>query len=93
MARASRSAASTTEKLPLGAGGETAPASAHSPPLASGETDLLRSVVHGLTNAEIATEMGVAEDVIARRLAELSVKIGASTRADATSMAIMGRLV
>ena len=57
-----------------------------------GETDdadhaLLRSLVQGLTNGEIAADLGIGEDDVVRRLGELFAKIGASSRAQATAFA------
>lgn len=61
--------------------------------LASAETALLRLLTEGRTNSEIAAELGTTEEVVARQLAELFVKIGASSRADATAVAMTGGLV
>jgi DNA-binding NarL/FixJ family response regulator len=60
-----------------------------------GESDsrLLTLVTEGLDNSEIAARSGTTEDEVARQLGELYVKLGASSRADATAMAIMGKLV
>ncbi len=62
-------------------------------PLGEAEIRLLRLLSEGRTNAEIATELGSTEELVSRRLAELFVKIGASSRADATVAALMGKLV
>jgi DNA-binding CsgD family transcriptional regulator len=51
------------------------------------EDDLLQRLIRGKTNREIAEELGVDEDVVARRLAELFARIGASSRAEATAFA------
>ena len=62
-------------------------------PLAEGETMLLRLLTQGRTNSEIATDLGTTEQSVVRQLAELFAKIGASSRADATALALMGKLV
>ena len=61
--------------------------------LADEETVLLRLLTQGRTNREIAEELRSTEESVVRRLAELFTKIGASSRADATAVALMGRLV
>ena len=57
------------------------------------DTALLRLLVDGSTNAEIAHELGLTEDAVVRQLFELYAKIGAASRGDATSIALMGKLV
>ena len=56
------------------------------------ETDrqLLRLLTEGRTNAEIATELQLAEDDVGRRLGRLQAELGASSRAEATSLAFRG---
>jgi DNA-binding NarL/FixJ family response regulator len=61
--------------------------------LDEGDSRLLGLLVQGNTNREIADELGVTEQAVTIRLAELFVKIGASSRADATVAALMGGLV
>ena len=51
---------------------------------------LLQLLTQGRTNGEIAVELAVAEDDVARRLARLQAKLGASSRAEATSLAFRG---
>jgi DNA-binding CsgD family transcriptional regulator len=58
-----------------------------------GDTRLLQSIVQGKTNAEIAGELGIDEAAVARRLGELYVTIGASSRADATAFAFRERVL
>jgi DNA-binding NarL/FixJ family response regulator len=48
---------------------------------------LLEALVGGRTDREIAEELGVPEAEVARRLAELSARIGMSSRAEATAFA------
>jgi DNA-binding CsgD family transcriptional regulator len=54
---------------------------------------LLRSLVQGRTNAEIARDLGVDEDAVVRRLTEVFAKIGASSRAEATAFAFRERVL
>jgi DNA-binding NarL/FixJ family response regulator len=53
----------------------------------------LRLLTEGSTNREIASELGVPEDGVNRRLVDLYARIGVASRADATSAALLGRLV
>jgi DNA-binding CsgD family transcriptional regulator len=66
--------------------GETADQSG----LAEGDEDLLRLLTAGSTNREIADQLGVTEDTVSRRLAEVFARIGAASRAEATSFAFRG---
>ncbi|HLF77070.1 MAG TPA: AAA family ATPase [Dehalococcoidia bacterium] len=61
--------------------------------LAEDDSRLLSLLVEGRTNWEIAEEIGASEQAVALRLAELFVRIGASSRADATVAALAGGLV
>lgn len=54
---------------------------------------LLRLLTEGRTNREIAEELAVGEDVVARRLGEMFARIGASSRAEATAFAFRERVV
>jgi DNA-binding NarL/FixJ family response regulator len=68
--------------------------SAHGSLALSGlETSLLRLVTEGQTNKEIAEALGTTEESISRQLIETFAKIGASSRAEATATALMGKLV
>jgi ATP/maltotriose-dependent transcriptional regulator MalT len=58
-----------------------------------GDTALLRSLVQGMTNREIAEELGIDEQAVTRRLGELFVRIGASSRAEATAFAFHERVL
>jgi DNA-binding NarL/FixJ family response regulator len=62
-------------------------------PLDEAEIRLLWLLSEGRTNAEIAAELSSTEELVSRQLAELFVKIGASSRADATVAALIGKLV
>jgi len=61
--------------------------------LSEDETKLLQLLTEGQNNREIAEELGESEENVTRRFAQLYVKIGASSRADATAAALMGKLV
>lgn len=54
------------------------------------ERALLRLLTQGSTNAEMAAELGLGEEELVQRLARLLTRIGASTRAEATTMAFRG---
>jgi DNA-binding NarL/FixJ family response regulator len=60
--------------------------------LDDGETALLRLLTKGYTNRDIAQEFDSTEESVALQLAELFVKIGASSRTDAAAVALMGKL-
>jgi tetratricopeptide (TPR) repeat protein/DNA-binding CsgD family transcriptional regulator len=60
----------------------------------SGEdASLLRSLIQGRTNEEIANEIGIDEQAVVRRLGDLFARIGASSRAEATAFAFRERVV
>ena len=61
--------------------------------LADAETRLLQLLTEGRTNREIAEELDSTEESVTQQLAELFTKIGASSRADATAVALIGKLV
>jgi DNA-binding NarL/FixJ family response regulator len=67
-----------------GAAADTAPA------LDEAERRLLQLLTEGRTNAEIAAELGAHEDDVAQRLAHVQARLGASSRAEATSLAFRG---
>lgn len=71
------------EALPAADGGEPEGA----------DTALLRSLMQGKTNREIAEELGIDEQTVTRRLGELFVRIGASSRAEATAFAFHERVL
>jgi DNA-binding NarL/FixJ family response regulator len=57
------------------------------------DAQLLRSLVQGKTNREIAEEIGIDEQAVTRRLSELYARIGASSRAEATALAFRQRVL
>jgi tetratricopeptide (TPR) repeat protein len=63
---------------------------AGAPILDDAERRLLQLLTEGRTNAEIAAELGTQEADVAQRLARLQAQLGASSRAEATSLAFRG---
>jgi DNA-binding NarL/FixJ family response regulator len=61
--------------------------------LDASDSVLLRLLTEGRTNHEIATQVGVTEAELQRRLAEMFGRIGASSRAEATAFAFRERVV
>jgi tetratricopeptide (TPR) repeat protein len=57
------------------------------------DTGLLKNLVQGKTNREIAEELGIDEQAVMRRLGELYARIGASSRAEATALAFRQRVL
>jgi DNA-binding NarL/FixJ family response regulator len=51
------------------------------------DSRLLWLLIEGRTNREIAAELGLGEDAVARRLAEMYAKIGVSSRGEAAVFA------
>jgi len=61
--------------------------------LADEDTDLLRGLMQGKTNRELADDLGTDETTIGVRLGELYARIGASSRAEATALAFQQRVL
>ncbi len=61
--------------------------------LESEDAALLRNLIQGRTNQEIARELGIDEQAVVRRLGELFTRIGASSRAEATAFAFRERVL
>jgi DNA-binding NarL/FixJ family response regulator len=61
--------------------------------LEEADAALLRSLIQGRTNAEIAEELGLDETAVARTLGELFARIGTSSRAEATAFAFRERVL
>lgn len=61
--------------------------------LGSGDADLLKLVVQGLSDEEIAERLDVDPGEVARRLASMYASIGASSRADATAFAFQSGIL
>ena len=60
------------------------------PDLDGSDRRLLQLLTEGRTNAEIAADLELDEDEVAKRLARLQARLGASSRAEATSLAFRG---
>jgi DNA-binding CsgD family transcriptional regulator len=74
-----------------GAGaGAGAEASTAGPQLEPADRELMLLMTEGLTNAEMAERLGVSETEISSRLAGILVTLGASDRAQATTLAMRG---
>lgn len=58
--------------------------------LSDDDRSLLRLLTQGSTNHEMAEALGLDEEALAQRLARLLTQIGASSRAEATTMAFRG---
>jgi DNA-binding NarL/FixJ family response regulator len=69
------------------------PADGRTPSDDGSDEALLQRLVQGKTNAEIASELGIEEDALTRRLGELFARIGASSRAEATAFAFYQRVL
>jgi DNA-binding NarL/FixJ family response regulator len=57
------------------------------------DVELLRRLVEGLTNREIAARLGLEEEFVTRRLGEIFARMGASSRAQAKAFALMEQVV
>jgi DNA-binding NarL/FixJ family response regulator len=57
------------------------------------DLELLRPMIEGLTNREIAQRLELEEEIVARRLADIFTRIGASSRAEATAFAFREKVV
>ena len=72
------------------------PADGHAPALAGSDPvdlELLHLLTEGHTDREIAERLGLTEETVGRRLGDIYTRIGASTRAEATSFAFRGSLL
>jgi len=59
----------------------------------SEDSILLKSLIQGSTNREIAEELRIDQVDVARRLGDLYARIGASSRAEATAFAFRERVL
>ena len=57
------------------------------------QKELLASVAAGRTNADIAKEFGISENTVKKIVSTIFVKIGATSRAEATSIALRKHLL
>lgn len=72
---------------------EAAPPLGASSPLSSRETEVLRELVGGARNAEIAARLGITERTVKAHLSTIYLKLGVETRAAAVSLAVQRQLV
>jgi DNA-binding NarL/FixJ family response regulator len=63
------------------------------PALEEGDVELLRRLVEGLTNREIAERLGLAEEEVTRRFGEIFATLGTTTRAQAATFALREQVV
>ena len=63
------------------------------PGLGEDDTRLLWLLIEAKTNREIAAELEVTEEIVARRLAEMYARIGVSSRGEAAVLAFRERMV
>ena len=61
--------------------------------LGEDDTRLLWLLIEAKSNREIASELEVSEDIVARRLAEMYAKIGVSSRGEAAVLAFREAMV
>src|ERR1041385_7161118 len=71
---------------------DPAPAVPASSPLSSRETEVLRELVAGARNAEIAARLGITERTVKAHLAAIYRKLGVETRAAAVGIAMQREL-
>jgi NarL family two-component system response regulator LiaR len=57
------------------------------------ELEVLRLMVHGLTNPDIATKLFVSRSTVKFHVSNILMKLGAASRTEAVSMAIHSKLV
>ena len=67
-----------------------APATGPASQLPAGDRELMLLMTEGLTNREMAERLGLSDSAIASRMAALLAALGASDRAQATSLAMRG---
>jgi len=72
---------------------EPAPPPGASSPLSSRETQVLRELVGGARNAEIAGRLHITERTVKAHLSSIYLKLGVETRAAAVAIAVQRRLV
>jgi DNA-binding NarL/FixJ family response regulator len=71
---------------------EAMPPSAKSPALTPREAEILVLIARGLSSSEISRELSLSVRTVGRHITNIYGKIGARTRADATTYAIRNRL-
>lgn len=83
---------STLRELDAGAG-DPPERSRGSPLLSARELEVLTRLAHGMRNAQIARQLGIAEGTVKRHLTNIYTKLGATSRMDAVSRALSQHLV
>ena len=63
------------------------------PDLTTRELELLRLTVRGLTNKDIALELGIRQDGVERHVNDILTKIGAANRTEAVAIALRKQLL
>jgi HD-GYP domain-containing protein (c-di-GMP phosphodiesterase class II) len=77
----------------LAATGKVEKRTAHAPRLSDREVEVLRLVAQGLTNKEVATALDISVKTVGHHLEHVYDKLGATTRAGATVLAIRAGLL
>lgn len=62
-------------------------------PLSPRQTEILDSIVHGLSNADIAKQLGISYDMVKEHVRSLFTKIGATSRSEAVAIALRRHLL
>jgi DNA-binding CsgD family transcriptional regulator len=68
-------------------------ASANAPPLSARETEVLRELVNGGSNSDIATALGISERTVKAHLGSVYQKLGVESRSAAIAAAMARKLV
>jgi len=63
------------------------------PELSGRQAEILESIVRGLSNADIAKELGIGVDMVKSHTTALFHKLGAANRTEAVSIALRKHLV
>ena len=63
------------------------------PELTDRQTDILSSMVRGLTNADIAKQFGITSDGVKFHITSILAKLGAANRAEAVAIALRKHLL
>jgi DNA-binding NarL/FixJ family response regulator len=84
---------STLRELDAGRAGDQPVRSRGSPLLSARELEVLARLAHGMRNAQIARQLGIAEGTVKRHLTNIYTKLGAASRTDAVSRAVSLNLV
>ena len=62
-------------------------------PLSPRQTEILESIVRGLSNIDIAKQLGISLDMVKEHVSVLFLKIGAASRAEAVAIALRKHLL